>query len=140
MTSTETEQITVIPYNPDEHFPLLRAWRMDHTNMDIRPDFFRHGGVAVEENGDPLAMYFIFFSRDVPVAHTQWATARPGNTPRETIGALNAIMEFFEDTCRAGGYQVMLTHCPQRLSKHISKIGFTVDDEQASSCFKLIGE
>lgn len=137
--STATEQITVIPYDEATHFPILKEWFEARKGIEVRPDFFRHGGVALNEDGEPIAAYFIYFSLGVPVAHTQWAIARPNNSVAETSNALAKIVEFFEETCREGDYIVMLTHCTKRLSSHVSRIGFTVEEEDTSSCFKLVG-
>tara|TARA_R110000796_G_scaffold252537_2_gene387470 strand:+ start:14681 stop:15115 length:435 start_codon:yes stop_codon:yes gene_type:complete len=136
MTSTATEQITVIPYDGKTHYGMLREWWRFHGYPPPSSELLRHGGVALNDEGEPIVAYFIYFSMDVPVAHTQFVVSKPKNKPRATKDGALAIINFFEDMCKAGGYKVLLTHCPSRLTPYIEEAGFEIADYSAASCVK----
>lgn len=95
-----------------------RNWPAGH--LDALPSV----GFAVSENGDTLAMAWVYIDRDARIACLAWIMANPYNSYRRSYQALKLIQETARQYAMTQGVKVIIAPAQRGVMKTLKDAGW----------------
>ncbi|MAO22528.1 MAG: hypothetical protein Unbinned1322contig1001_4 [Prokaryotic dsDNA virus sp.] len=114
-------------------------WWDGHGQERVPVGFLPKCGVMAEQNGRPVAVTWLYMDNSIGAAWVAWLTTRPGLKGKESVRALNYLLESVEEVADEFDYKLLFTMAQGRgLQSWFKRRGFIENHSGMSQLFKSL--
>ena len=126
----------------DEDEPVYRDWCEAHGVEPLPYHYLPETGIVVCDEGEPIAMIWIYFDDSTPTCFAERAITRPGIPLAKTVASLTLAQEKAKEIALARGADLMMLRAPKGIARYAVSIGhFSVEEQEVVNlCFRLVRE